>query len=157
MGAGHQALRVIGRCWKRHFEESEKWMLVLSVYLNLVKHVSLELEAIAWSHMFQQVGYLLTTTVLLVAKLVGGEGEDSKVARELLAQFIHLREVPDSCASQGGRVLHQHHLPLVLVHADHLPVQGLGPDVMEGHAVAVDVRSARTGCRPLTVHSVGSC
>ena len=65
-------------------------------------------------------------------------------ANYLLAQFIHLREVPDSCASQGGRVLHQHHLPLVLVHADHLPVQGLGPDVVEGHlAVAAEVCSRR--------------
>ena len=58
----------------------------------------------------------------------------------LLAQFIHLREVPDSCASQGGCVLHQHHLPLVLLHAHHLPVQGLCPDVVEGH-VAADVCS----------------
>ena len=59
----------------------------------------------------------------------------------LLAQFIHLREVPDSCASQGGCVLHQHHLPLVLLHAHHLPVQGLCPDVVEGHDVATDVCS----------------
>ena len=59
----------------------------------------------------------------------------------LLAQFIHLREVPDSCASQGGRVLHQNHLPLVLVHADHLPVQGPRPDVVEGHATAANVCS----------------
>ena len=58
----------------------------------------------------------------------------------LLAQFIHLREVPDSCASQGGCVLNQHHLPLVLLHAHHLPVQGLCPDVVEGH-VAADVCS----------------
>ena len=60
----------------------------------------------------------------------------------LLAQFIHLREVPDSCASQGGCVLHQHHLPLVLLHAHHLPVQGLCPDVVKGHDdVATDVCS----------------
>merc|ERR1712060_776225 len=111
--------------WYRHLQ------IVLSIYLNLVKHVSLELETVARPHMLQQVDDLLPTTVLLVAKLVGGEGEDSKVARELLAQFIHLREVPDSCASQGGRVLHQHHLPLVLLHAHHLPVQGLCPDVVE--------------------------
>ena len=32
----------------------------------------------------------------------------------LLAQFIHLREVPDGRPSQGGRVHHQHRLPLVL-------------------------------------------
>ena len=32
---GHQALRVIGGCWKRLFEESEEWMLVLSIHLNL--------------------------------------------------------------------------------------------------------------------------
>ena len=62
----------------------------------------------------------------------------------LLAQFIHLREVPDGRASQGGCVLHKHHLALVLVHGDHLPVQGLGPDVMKGHAAA-DVCSC---CRP---------
>ena len=51
----------------------------------------------------------------------------------LLAQFIHLREVPDGCASQGGRVLHKNHLAFVFLHTDNLPVQGPGPDVMERH------------------------
>ena len=32
---GHKALRVIRRCWQGLFEECEKWMLVLSVHLNL--------------------------------------------------------------------------------------------------------------------------
>ena len=51
----------------------------------------------------------------------------------LLAQFIHLREVPDGCASQGGRVLHKNHLAFVFLHTDNLAVQGPGPDVMERH------------------------
>ena len=51
----------------------------------------------------------------------------------LLAQFVHLREVPDGGASQGGRVLHQDHLALVLVHGDHLAAEGLGLDAVEGH------------------------
>jgi len=83
VGAGHKALRVIRRCWQGLFEECEKWMLVLSVHLNLVEHVALELEPVARPDMLQQVDNLLSTAVLLVAKLVGGEGEDSKVAREL--------------------------------------------------------------------------
>ena len=32
---GHKALRVIRRCWQGLFEECEKWMLVLSVHLDL--------------------------------------------------------------------------------------------------------------------------
>ena len=32
---GHQALRVIRGCWERLFEESEEWMFILSIHLNL--------------------------------------------------------------------------------------------------------------------------
>ena len=49
----------------------------------------------------------------------------------LLAKFIHLREVSDGCSSQGRGVLHQHHLPLVVRHADHLAIQLLSLDVVE--------------------------
>lgn len=52
----------------------------------------------------------------------------------LFAKFIHLRKVSDGCASQGGGVLHQHHLALVLVHLDHLARQGAGRQRVEsGH------------------------
>jgi len=77
-----------------------------------------------------------------VPELVGRESEHRQLARELLAQFIHLREVPGGRASQGGGVLHQHHLPLVVGHAHHPPVQQLGPHLVEGrhppHSVLAD-------------------
>ena len=54
------------------------------------------------------------------------------ISSYLFAKFIHLRKVSDSGASQGGGVLHQHDLAPVLVHLDHLPVQPLGRQVVEG-------------------------
>ena len=53
----------------------------------------------------------------------------SVVWGHLGAQFVHLREVPGGGASQGGRVLHQHHLALELLHGDHLAI--LQPDRLE--------------------------
>ena len=49
----------------------------------------------------------------------------------LVAQFIHLREVPDGCPSQGGRVHHQDHLPLVFRHGDFSTIQLLGRKFVE--------------------------
>ena len=50
------------------------------------------------------------------------EWEERKRLCHLCAQFIHLREVPGGRASQGGGVLHQDHLPLELLHGDHLVI-----------------------------------
>merc|ERR1712004_652157 len=113
---------------------SAKWKKeILANQVDLVEHVPLELEAVAGSHVLQKVDDLLPAAVLLVPKLIRREGEDGQVVRELLAQFIHLREVTDGCASQGGRVLHKNHLAFVFLHTDNLAVQGPGPDVMERH------------------------
>ena len=54
------------------------------------------------------------------------------ISSYLFAKFIHLRKVSDGGASQGGGVLHQHDLAPVLLHLDHLPVQPLGRQVVEG-------------------------
>ena len=54
------------------------------------------------------------------------------ISSYLFAKFIHLRKVSDGGASQGGCVLHQHHLAPVLLHLDHLPIQPLGSQVVEG-------------------------
>jgi len=96
-------------------------MLIFPVSLNLVKHFSLELKPVAWPDMLQSIQDLLALSILLVPELVGWECQNSKFIRELLAEFIHLREVSDSCSSQGGGVLHQDDLPLVVGQADHLP------------------------------------
>ena len=54
------------------------------------------------------------------------------ISSYLFAKFIHLRKVSDGGASQGCCVLHQHDLAPVLLHLDHLPVQPLGSQVVEG-------------------------
>ena len=60
------------------------------------------------------------------------ESSSSIISSYLFAKFIHLRKVSDGGASQGGCVLHQHDLAPVLLHLDHLPVQPLGSQVVEG-------------------------
>jgi len=106
-------------------------MLIFSVGFHLVEHFSFKFESIPRPDMLQGIDNLLAVRVLLVAELVCWEGQHSKLIRVLLAKFIHLREVSDSCSSQGGGVLHQDHLPLVLLHADHLPCQLLGLQIVE--------------------------
>ena len=46
---GHQALRVIRGCWERLFEESEEWMLVLSIHLNLRRRLLFISISIVWN------------------------------------------------------------------------------------------------------------
>ena len=54
-----------------------------------------------------------------------------RLLTDLLAKFIHLREVSDRCSSQGGRVLHQDDLPPVVGEAHHLARQLLSLDIIE--------------------------
>ena len=62
------------------------------------------------------------------------ESSSSILSSYLFAKFIHLRKVSGGCASQGGGVLHQHHLALVPLHLDHLARQGAGRQRVEpGH------------------------
>jgi len=109
-------------------------VLILTVHLNLVKHFALGFEPVAWSDVLERVENLLSAGVLLVAKLVCGKTQDHQLVRVLLAELVNLREVPDRCASEGGGVLDEDHLPLVLRHRDHVSIELPGPNAVEiGH------------------------
>ena len=58
-------------------------MLVLAVDLDLVEELAFELEAIAGPDVLEEVDDLLAGAVLLVAELVGGEGQDRQLVRVL--------------------------------------------------------------------------
>ena len=58
-------------------------MLVLTVDLDLVEELAFELEAVAGPDVLEEVDDLLAGAVLLVAELVGGEGQDRQLVRVL--------------------------------------------------------------------------
>lgn len=134
LGVCHQALRVIAGGGQRLLQELEHRMLIFAIGLNLVKQCSFELKPISRPDMLQSIDNFLSSRIFLVAKLVCWKSQDSQFPRKLFAKFIHLRKVSGGCASQGGGVLHQHHLALVPVHLDHLARQGAGRQCVEpGH------------------------
>jgi len=99
-GVGHQAGSVVMGRRQGGLQQAEQGVLAGPVHLDLVEHLAFELEAVAGPDVLEEVGDLLAAAVLLVAELVGGEGQDCQLVRVLLAQFVHLHEVPDGGASE---------------------------------------------------------
>ena len=57
----------------------------------------------------------------LMTEQVAGEGQHSQLlGTKPVDEQVHLGKVPSGCASEGGGVLNQHHLPLVLAEVDRL-------------------------------------
>jgi len=96
---GHEALSVIMGGWQLFLQPGKDWVLIVSIHLNLVIKIPLKFKAITRPDMLENIAYLLTTGVFLVTKLVCWECQHSQLSRVLLAELVHLREVPGCCAS----------------------------------------------------------
>jgi len=70
-------------------------MFTFAVDQNFVKQNALWLKTISWPDIFQSIDDFLPTRIFLMAKLVGWKGQNDQLVSELLAEFIHLREVTD--------------------------------------------------------------
>jgi len=74
-------------------------VLTFAISNYFIKHNTFGFEPITRPDIFEGVHDLLAAGVLLVAELVGGEGQDDQLVSVLLAELVHLREVTDGRAS----------------------------------------------------------
>jgi len=99
LGIAHQTVAVVRRQRQVRLEPSEYFVFSLTVGSNLIKHDALWLEPVARPDVFQGIHNFLAIRILLMPKLVCGEGENDQLIAVLLAEIIHLREVTDGRAS----------------------------------------------------------
>jgi len=99
LGISHQTVAVVRRQRQVSLQPSKYLVFSFTVGSNLIEHDGLGLEPVARPDVSQGIDNLLAIRILLMPKLVCGEGQNDQLIAVLLAEIIHLREVTDSCAS----------------------------------------------------------
>mmetsp|Transcript_26350 Transcript_26350/g.66219 ORF Transcript_26350/g.66219 Transcript_26350/m.66219 type:complete len:221 (+) Transcript_26350:275-937(+) len=106
-------------------QELEHGNGVSSIHIRACEEIKLGLKAFTRADVLQHVQGFPVLVVVLLAKLVGREGQNSQAVSEFLHKGIHLREIPCGRASEGRDVLDQDDLAGILAERDLLAGFGL--------------------------------